>query len=81
MSPRAKRPNELLGPGEYERLLVAQDGHCALCPATPKTRRLQIDHDHKTGRVRGLLCFRCNRFLHGWMTPEWLRRAAAYVEP
>lgn len=64
---------------EYARLLAAQDGHCALCPNTPKTRRLHVDHDHTTGRVRGLLCFRCNKFLPSWVTREWALRVAEYV--
>ena len=64
---------------EYARLLAAQGGHCALCPNTPKTRRLHVDHDHTTGRVRGLLCFRCNKFLPSWVTREWALRVAEYV--
>jgi recombination endonuclease VII len=64
----------------YDELLEAQGGHCALCPATPKTRRLNLDHDHATMRVRGLLCHRCNRPLFDYVTPEWLRRAADYLE-
>jgi hypothetical protein len=66
---------------DYARLLAAQGGHCALCPATPKTRRLHVDHDHRTGRIRGLLCHSCNRRLWTGATAEWLTRAAAYVEP
>lgn len=66
---------------QYERLLAAQGGHCAICPNTPKTRRLHVDHEHRGGPVRGLLCYRCNRFLHGWMTWQWLRRASCYVDP
>lgn len=65
---------------DYDRMLAAQDGHCALCPNTAGTRRLHIDHDHRTMRVRGLLCFRCNTALRGYMTPEWLRAAADYLE-
>lgn len=64
----------------YAALLAAQDGHCALCPNTPKTRRLNVDHDHATGAVRGLLCHRCNRFLPTWMKREWLERAARYLD-
>lgn len=64
----------------YDTLLRAQGGRCALCEAVPKTRRLDIDHDHKTMRVRGLLCHRCNRGLPNWVTPAWLRRAALYLE-
>ena len=44
--------------GEYARLLEFQGGTCAIpsCPATGATKRLAVDHDHRTGQVRGLLC-------------------------
>jgi len=46
---------------EYEALLEAQGGVCAICgEARPEERTLHVDHDHVTGKVRGLLCFRCN---------------------
>ena len=64
---------------DYERMLAAQNGGCAICGNAPKTRRLDVDHDHKTGRVRGLLCHRCNRTLASWITDEWLRSALVYL--
>lgn len=64
---------------DYARLLDAQGGHCALCPATPKTRRLHVDHNHATGAVRGLLCHRCNRALPTWVTQAWLSGAVCYL--
>lgn len=64
----------------YDRMLAAQGGMCALCPNTPKSRRFHIDHDHATGDVRGLLCYRCNRALPAYLRAEWLLRAAAYVD-
>jgi len=63
----------------YAALLAKQDGHCALCPATPKTRRLHLDHDHRTMELRGLLCHRCNRRLDTGVTVEWLHAATAYL--
>lgn len=54
-----------LGPGDYDELLARQGGRCAICRAKPKSKRLAVDHDHKTGAVRGLLCSRCNHDLMG----------------
>lgn len=51
--------------GDYDALLKAQGGKCAICRARPKSKRLAVDHDHKTGAVRGLLCSRCNHDLMG----------------
>jgi recombination endonuclease VII len=45
---------------EYIRLYNAQDGRCAICGIHPADKLLCVDHDHKTGLVRGLLCVRCN---------------------
>lgn len=47
---------------ERNAMLVAQGGHCAICPATEPGGRgeFHVDHDHNTGRVRGLLCHSCN---------------------
>lgn len=49
---------------EYNRRLKLQLGGCAICKQPCKTgRNLAIDHDHKTGRIRDLLCYRCNAVL------------------
>jgi len=68
---------------EYDLMLKAQGGHCDLCPRTAcdDGRRLHVDHDHATGKVRALLCHNCNRAL-GLMKddPDLLRRAANYLE-
>lgn len=44
---------------EYDRMLAEQGGSCAICDREPKKRRLSVDHDHSTGKVRGLLCTPC----------------------
>lgn len=64
----------------YEDLLAAQGGGCALCGRLPSIKKkLDLDHDHNTMQIRGLLCFRCNRALPYWMDSQWLLRAATYV--
>ncbi len=51
---------------EYDRMLASQHGTCAVCNSLPKAFRaggvpyLFVDHDHMSGRVRGLLCRNCN---------------------
>lgn len=42
----------------WDILFAIQNNHCALCP---RSLKLHVDHSHKTGLVRGLLCNKCNR--------------------
>jgi hypothetical protein len=65
---------------EYDKLLAFQDGLCAICRQAPRAMRLAIDHDHKTGLVRGLLCSFCNRALATFLDElDRLQRAVAYL--
>jgi hypothetical protein len=56
---------------QYEALLEAQHGRCAICERTPEEtnrrrngcERLSVDHNHETGQVRGLLCASCNTLI------------------
>lgn len=67
---------------DYERMLAEQGGVCALCfKDNVDGRRLAVDHDHTTGKVRGLLCSPCNRAI-GFFgdDPRVMERAAIYVE-
>jgi hypothetical protein len=70
-----------LTPAEYESKLAAQGGGCALCGRAPAPgRQLDIDHDHKTGAVRGLVCNTCNQGLGQFRDdPIRLAAAAAYL--
>lgn len=45
---------------EYKDMFAKQNGVCLICGEAPKNRDLSVDHDHKTGKVRALLCNRCN---------------------
>lgn len=47
-------------PEDYLEMWQAQGGLCAICLSACKAGRLCVDHDHETGRVRGLLCRACN---------------------
>ena len=68
-------------PRDYQDILDFQGGLCYLCRrATGTTRRLSVDHDHKTGQVRGLLCRPCNNILgHARDDPAFFCRAVEYL--
>jgi hypothetical protein len=63
---------------ERDGLIASQGGVCCLCLSAPATH---VDHCHKTGRVRGVLCFNCNSGL-GLLrdNPDAMNRAADYLE-
>ena len=64
----------------YLRRVNRQEGHCKICQRY-LLYLLVPDHDHRTGRVRGLLCRTCNSGLGLFKdNPDWLRKAADYLE-
>jgi hypothetical protein len=75
-------------PEQYYEILRRQGGGCAICGTKTLTKKYKgtparhpVDHDHKTGIVRGILCDRCNRGL-GLLgdSVEILRSALEYLE-
>ena len=63
-----------------DKLLRQHDGKCALCAtSSPGGRGWQIDHDHTTGRVRGVLCLICNTRL-GWFEQVGITAIIAYLK-
>jgi hypothetical protein len=68
---------------QFEKMEVDQGGVCAICgrpPTNTKYGRLHVDHDHATGRVRGLLCHTCNAGLGQFQDKvEWIQAAVAYL--
>ena len=68
-------------PADYDRMLLEQKYVCAICKRAQRFQRLAVDHDHKTKKVRGLLCMSCNRGLGRFFdSPIRLRAAAEYLE-
>jgi hypothetical protein len=67
---------------EYDRMFAEQGGVCAICgQRRPEERTLHVDHDHETGVIRGLLCFRCNNALGDFREEyELFQRAADYLD-
>lgn len=67
---------------QYDEMLAAQGGVCAICGRPPREDiALHVDHDHETGRVRGLTCFGCNNGLGDFGDdPQLLERASAYLD-
>jgi len=72
---------------EYEDILAAQNGACSIChgkePAATKfgKKSLHVDHNHKTGAIRGLLCTNCNLALGNFKdNKQSLLRAIIYLE-
>lgn len=51
-------------PEQYDMMLAAQGGGCAICHQVQRgKRKMAVDHCHETGRVRAILCYGCNRWL------------------
>lgn len=86
--PARKRDNRMrrqfgIGAAEFDAIVTRQGGGCAICRARvgdSAGRRLHVDHCHKTGAVRGILCSACNLGLGKFRDdPELLQRAVDYL--
>ncbi len=70
---------------DYNSILSMQGCVCAICGGSrsksDKWKNLAVDHSHKTGQVRGLLCMECNAGLGSFLdSPDLLEKAAAYIK-
>lgn len=67
---------------QYNQILKKQKGSCYVCERTPEElgKNLCVDHNHKTGEIRGLLCLYCNHRLVGRHTdPDLLQKVVDYL--
>jgi Recombination endonuclease VII len=71
---------------QYQEMYKAQHGLCALCGNPEKIKNttgviaLAVDHDHVTGKIRGLLCMRCNVNLSILEDAEFVEKAQPYLK-
>lgn len=78
-----KRRGLVLTRTEYDRLFAEQQGRCAICKVDANTliRALCVDHNHTTGKVRGLLCYKCNSGLGFFQDKtELVEKAIQYLK-
>jgi len=66
---------------DYLQLFIDQDSRCAIClQPFESSKTTHLDHDHKTNKVRGLLCSKCNHGLGNFKdNPDFLDRARLYL--
>lgn len=66
---------------QYNEMVASQNGRCAICATdSPGKRRWHVDHCHKTGKIRGLLCGLCNSMLGcARDNPETLKGGIEYL--
>lgn len=64
-------------PAQHAEIMASQGGKCAICGNVPS--RPVVDHDHGTGKVRGILCHGCNIKLPAVEDAVFLRAALAYI--
>lgn len=67
--------------GWYDATLKSQGNKCAICRKlnTSTKRCFAVDHDHKTGKVRGIVCYNCNRLLNAFDNVDLFKALCNYV--
>lgn len=67
-----------VSPEEYDEMVKKQGNRCCICQKED-SRALSVDHDHKTGKVRALLCSKCNLYVGHIENTELLEKALQYI--
>jgi len=65
-------------PDDYDRMFAEQGGRCAACGEPPRATKLYVDHDHKTGMVRGLVHSSCNFCMTVFDSPRVFKNFMSY---
>lgn len=82
---QSRKTNYGITQQQFEEKLKIQSGKCAICQCLEKRKpsgkiiALSVDHNHTTGSVRGLLCFRCNVRIGILENSEWIKLADQYL--
>ncbi len=65
----------------FQNTLKAQDNKCAICNKvnSSKKRTFAVDHHHASGKVRGIICYNCNRLLHAFDNVDLYNSIQAYL--
>jgi Recombination endonuclease VII len=67
-----------IGAADVDRMIAEQGGMCPICRKRPA---VHVDHDHRTGKVRAIVCEMCNGGLGQFKdSPQFIRNAIAYIE-
>lgn len=74
-----RKRNYGLSPSAFSELLSKQSNQCGICRAC-FVRTPHVDHDHKTGKVRGLLCSGCNTGLGRLERPGFIEAVQQYLK-
>jgi len=71
-----------ISPDDYEKILTEQGGRCGICRCLPQVgKKFHVDHDHKSKKVRGLLCIHCNFAVSRLdISIDWAQSALDYLK-